>query len=189
VRTEGVGCGFGSSVLAAFLFSACVLAIAWSQQVPSGQTPFVSTAGGYVVDYPSDWHRFPPGSLPTLDIYNFPFSRAGGGVLPDGGASIALVPAPERVASIEDWIKADGGLREEKARSTISLVRPSSREPLRVVEVVSLTGEGMENVDCYFEIPGRLLVGRLSYWPDDPRAKEYRELLHRIIQSARPLVR
>jgi hypothetical protein len=94
--------GAGTNALVALVLSGCFLGSALSQQAPGGQSRFASAVGGYIVDYPSDWHTFPPGNLPTLDIYNFPFSRAGGGVLPDGGASIALVPAPAQITTVEE---------------------------------------------------------------------------------------
>ena len=130
---------------------------------------------------------FPPGNLPTLNIYNFPFSRAGGGVLPDGGAQIAVVPAPARMAAIEDWMRDDHLLGPQESKSTVDLRLLASGETLPITEVVSRDGEGLETVSCYFVLTHHLLVGRVIYWPSDPKAKQYREVLHRVIESIRTL--
>ena len=166
----------------------CLSCGASGEQVQFGFTRFVSKAGGYVAYYPSNWHVFSK-NLPTLNIDNFPFSRAGGGVLPDGGAQIAVVPAPLRIATLEEWITADSLLSRQVSRWSMDLPRPNSAEPLSVTEVESRISEGMAEIDCYFSISGRLLVARLSFWPSDPRAGEYRELLHKIVKSVRPLTR
>jgi hypothetical protein len=165
----------------AFLFLGFFLGTAFSQQSPKGWKRFTSAAGGYVAYYPSNWYRFPPSNSPMLNIYDFPFSRAGGGVLPDGGASIALVPPPPRIATIEDWIKADDLFGRESMNS-VTLQRTLSKKPLPVTEVISPGPEGMENVNCYFDISGKLLVARLEYWKGDPSAMRYRAVLHQLIE-------
>jgi hypothetical protein len=173
---------------AALILAAWVVGNASGQQTPKEWRQFTSVAGGYITHYPSGWHTFPPANLPTLNIYNFPFSRAGGGVLPDGGASIALVPAPARVATLEDWIKADSLTSKQESRSSI-ILRGVGSARLPVVEIVSRSSDDMEYVDCYFEIGGRLLVGRLIYWTGDPSAGKYRQALHEVIEGTRPLAR
>src|SRR5580698_7084434 len=68
---------------------------------------FASSTGGYLVKYPETWHQFPP-RLPTLFIVNFPPSqRAHAVVLPEGGASIAVTPAPIGVSNAEEWYARD----------------------------------------------------------------------------------
>jgi hypothetical protein len=65
---------------------------------------FTSRTGGYVAYFPPSWHMFPPADAPTLNVYSFPFSRAGGGVLAEDGASIAMLAAPKGVGSPQEWI-------------------------------------------------------------------------------------
>jgi hypothetical protein len=185
MKITSINCRVNMNVLAAFLLSGCFLGCAFGQQIPKGWKQFTSAAAGYTAYYPSDWHRFPPENSPMLNVYSFPFSRAGGGVLPDGGASIAIVPAPTRIATVEDWIKADNLLARQESRSSITLQMAVSKKPLPVNEVISQAPEGMENVNCYFEIAGHVLVGRLIYWKGDTNATRLRQVLHGVIESIR----
>jgi hypothetical protein len=169
------------SSLAAFAASGSV---AWQK--------FISKPGGFIAYYHSDWHTFPPPNAPALNVYNFPFSRSGGGVLPAGGASIAILTAPEGVRSQQQWIDLNGKLESELSKEAIFLRRTPSGNPLAVTQIVASSridssSDQFESVACYFEIRRKLFVARLTYWKGDPRAEEYRKTLHNMIQRIRLL--
>lgn len=148
---------------------------------------FISEEGGYIAYYPPGWHVFPPSNAPQMNIYNFPFSRSGGGVLPDGGASIALLTPPTGVASEEQWIDRNSKHEKDQSKELLVLRRAGTETPIQVTQVISRSDgdsseEQFEGVDCYFEISGKLFVARLTYWKGDPKAENYRQTLHGVIQ-------
>ncbi len=148
---------------------------------------FTSIQAGYVVHYPSTW-RVQDRSLPTLYIVNFPSSlRVHAVMLPPGGASIAIMPAPNGVLSAEQWAARDlkPGM-DVVSKANVVLRRRATGTPLDATEV-DLVWERpapeFENLNCYFAISGHLFVGRLTYWRGDSRAAEYRETLHGVVES------
>jgi hypothetical protein len=61
-----------------------------------------------------------------------------------------------------------------------------------VTEIVSQgwgdsAGGQYEDVDCYFEIGGKLFAGRLIYWRGDAKANQHRQALHQMIERMRLL--
>lgn len=152
---------------------------------------FVSVKGGYTVDYPDTWHVMDR-SMPTLYIVNFPPpKRVRAVVLPEEGASIAIVPPPDGVSDAGRWLSRDlKPLTEEVSKTRLDLRTADTREPLDTTEVVlrwGSPGPQFEGVNSYFLASGHLLSARLTYWKGDTRAPEYRETLHRIIESLRPI--
>jgi hypothetical protein len=152
---------------------------------------FTSVQGKYIVDYPSTWHVLER-SLPTLYIVNFPPpQRVHAVTLPQGGASIAVVPPPNGVVGAEQWAARDlkPGM-DLVSKANLVLTKRVAGAPLEVTEV-HLTWERpapeFETVDCYFVISGHLFAGRLTYWKGDSKAAEYRRTLHEVIESLRPL--
>ncbi len=170
------------------LFAALV-AISGAPRLPEWKE-FVSSEGGYVVHYPPTWRRFPPVNAPTLNVYNFPFSRSGGGVLPNGGASIAVLPAPRGVTTVEQWLQLDQAQVSQSVRRPVALRHDGL--VLQAMEVISsvwgdpASGQ-LERTDCYFEIRQRLFVARLEYRKGDPKAVRYRDTLHGIAETLAPL--
>jgi hypothetical protein len=166
----------------------CAACLALSQAPPKGWNRFVSTVGGYAVNYPSSWRLLNP-DLPTLEIVNFPSSQQVRAViLPRNGAMIAIVPAPGGIRSIEDWIKTDFEKTGKVSTSARTLQRTiASKQPLQVTEVSGQWGQDVqetgEDINDYFEISGRLFVARLSYWKGDPNAAQHREVLRTILES------
>lgn len=74
-------------------------------QAPRLQT-FRSTGAqnGFRVRYPASWHRL-GNAGDVLDIVNFPTQKwTSSYELPQAGALISAVPAPEGMPSVEDWI-------------------------------------------------------------------------------------
>jgi len=139
------------------------------------------------VSYPDAWKLLLPGE-PTLEIVNFPPShRVRAVILPPNGALINIAPPQEGVTTIDEWIKRDSAITGTGSRSTIVLLGARSKEPLNATETVSQSLEGQETVSCYFEIPGHILTGNLIYWKGDPKAGQYRHVLHEVIENVRPL--
>jgi hypothetical protein len=99
---------------------------------------FISKEGDYVAYYPAGWHTFPPSNAPFINIYNFPFSRSGGGVLPDGGASIAVLSAPKGVVSVEQWIDRNRRHPQDGSKDVLVLHRVGSEAPIHVTQVVTV---------------------------------------------------
>lgn len=185
---ERVRHNIGSIVLVLLLCGGLTATI-YGQLAPKGWTPFVSTEAGYKTYYPPGWYRFPPLSAATLNIYNYPFERSGGGAIPDHGASIAIVPSPRSVATIDEWINADRRLGRQESKELLSLRRSWSSEPLPVSEVVHEAAEGEESVGCYFQISGHLFVGRLIYWKGDAGAPRLRSVLHEVVGNTSLLIK
>lgn len=164
----------------------CTLFI-WAAPASPRWKQFISKEGGYIAYYPPGWHVFPPSSTPQMVIYNFPFSQSGGGVLPNGGASIALISAPDGVVSEEQWIARNSKREKDQSRELLELRRVGSKVPIQVTQVISQSGadssgEQFAGVDCYFEISGSLFTARLTYWKGDRRADHYIETLHNVIE-------
>jgi hypothetical protein len=165
---------------------------AWAGSGETTWKRFVSKDDGYIAYYPSTWHRFPPLDSMGLNVYNFPFTRSGGGVLPADGASIAVVPSPPGTATVEQWHRED---RRESlrfgTRGVISLRRASSGASLEVTEITLKVWEDggyqMDGIECYFTLPGKLLSIRLQYWKGDPHAEEYRRVLHQMVERIRSI--
>jgi hypothetical protein len=150
---------------------------------------FTSTRARYTVDYPRSWHVLDR-ALPTLYVVNFPPSQSVHAVtLPPGGASIAVVPPPTGVLDAEGWATRDllPG-RKVVSKGNVVLKLRVTGTPLDVTEV-DVAWESpspkFEDLDCYFVISGHLLAGRLTYWQGDSRAAEYRQTLHKVIESLR----
>jgi hypothetical protein len=167
--------------LACLLFLA-LLAIG---QIPKGQSEFVSQQGHYVVRYPKSWYLLQPG-LPTLYISSFPPSRAVRAVIvPENGATISVVPSPDGIKDVEQWIARDGAAMQVKSRGTIVLRKSESDKPLNISQVLFESIEGPDTTRWYFELPGLLLVANLSYWKGDPNAEKHRQVLRDVVESAR----
>jgi len=168
------------------LAATCALFI-WAAPPPPSWKEFLSKDGGYIAYYPSGWHVFPPSNIPQMVIYNFPFSRSGGGVLPNGGASIAVLAPPKGVTSEKQWIDRNGKHAKNQARERLVLRHVRSDAPIQVTQVISRSDDDgsddqFEGVDCYFEISGRLFAARLTYWKGDPKSEDYRQTLHGVVQ-------
>ena len=158
------------------------------QTDPKDWKTFISAKSAYTVRYPGQWHLLEP-ELDTLNIVNFPPSRrVKADVLPSASAMIAIVPAPESIRSIDDWIEADGKSRRQG--KSISLDIPTSNgEPLRVLEVNSEWGDASDarrETSCYFRLSRRLFVARLTCWKNDSRMPELKSLLHELIATITP---
>ena len=165
-----------------------LVTIAICQQVPKGWKQFVSATGGWSANYPESWtiFPFPPNNKSTLDIVNFPPSRRVAAViLPSGGARINLSPSPTGVKTVEQWIEHNRLVEKIASRDSLNL--RIANEPLQVVEVTYEAAEGQENVDCYFETSGRLMVGRVIYWKGDRNFGKLRQTLHEVIESFKPV--
>ena len=151
---------------------------------------FTSTAGRYVVEYPSNWHVVLR-SLPTLYIENLPPAQHVRAVLPKGGVSISVVPPRAGILDAEQWAARDLKPRMTRlSKSSFVLKSRTTGGSLDITEVVlawGLPGAEYERVDCYFTVSGRLYAGRLTYWKGDARAPEYRQTLHAVIESLKPL--
>lgn len=144
--------------------------------------------------YPPGWYVFPPLNAPEMNIYNFAFSRSGGAVLPNGGASIALLTPPKGIASEEQWIDRNSKHEKDQAKERLVLRHAGSDAPIQVTQVISRSdgdgsGEQFEGVDCYFEMSGKLFAARLTYWKGDPKSENYRQTLHGVIQRVTLLKR
>jgi hypothetical protein len=184
-----LGCGSRRRSLGILLVLAWFAGRAYGQHIPRGWRQFVSVKGGYIAYFPKSWHLLEPG-LPTLDIANFPPSRmVRAVVVPDGGATISIVPPPQGVTTIEQWVGRDSRVTRVQSRRSITLQVPDSTEPLGIEEVIYLSTEGPDTVSWYFGISGRLLVANLSYWFGDPNATKFREVLREVVQTVRPLER
>jgi len=176
---------------AAFVTAACGAAGApRPTPLAEGWKEFVSVSAGYVAYYPPSW-RLLGADLPTLYVVNFPASRQErGNLLPPGGASIAVVPPRRPTNSIDAWIAHDIRGTNERIRSAIQLKRAVSGTSIQVTEVVStwgLRGDENESMGCYFEISGKLLAVQLDYLRGDQNARQYAEVLHRIVEEIRLL--
>lgn len=159
-------------------------------RTPQGWKQFTSVAGGYIAYYPEPWQIFLLSGQPNLDIVNFPPSqRVRAVILPANGARIYVGPPPEGIATIAQWIDHDIRADEVESKNSVILRSANSKEPLTVTEVVSQSLEGQESVACYVNISGRLLVGRVTYWKGDSNATQHRQVLHRVMESIRPLAR
>jgi len=114
-------------------------------------------------------------------------------VLPEGGASIAVLPAPARVLDAEQWAAQDlKPLMNQASKAKVPLQSlASGGASLEITEVVLGWGSRpeFEQVNCYFTVSGKLFAARLIYRKGDARAEEYRRTLHELIQSLRPLAR
>ncbi len=105
-----------------------------------------------------------------------------------------MLAAPKGVGSPQQWIDRNARSQIAQTRTEITLHRAGSGAALRVIEVVAVSWSDSdsyqyEDVDCYFEIEGKLFAGRLVYWRGDPKANERRQTLHRIIERMRLLER
>jgi hypothetical protein len=187
--TTDAGRRTGAREIRLLLCLAGFTGIAFSQQIPKGWREFVSVEGGYIAYFPKSWHVLPP-SLPTLYICNFPPSRTVRAVIvPENGAMISIVPPPEGVTSIEQWVRRDSEVTRVQSRNSITLQRAESTAPLRIEEVISLSIEGPDTVSWYFELSGHLLTANLSYWNGDRNAKKHREVLREMVERIRTLRR
>ncbi len=170
-------------IMLPLVYAACG---AFGQPSVAGWHKFVSTVASYVVYYPESWYILQP-DLRTLYIINFPPSqRVKAVVLPEGGASIAIVPPPNGATTIEEWIRRDGTTRTRVSRVFLTITTMASSKPLPVTEVMSQWGdtrEESEEVDSYFEISGHLFGARLIYWKGDPSREEYRRVLHKMLET------
>lgn len=105
---------------------------------PSSQSATFTgrTAGqdSFTVRYPRSWHRLGHAG-DVLDIVNFPPERwTPGFVLPQKGAMITVVPAPEGIPSIENWIAKVSAQFRLLARSEIRIANSRPGACARVVE-------------------------------------------------------
>jgi hypothetical protein len=103
-----------------------------------------------------------------------------------------MLAAPKGVGSSQQWIDRNARSQMAQTRTEITLHRAGSAAPIQVIEVVSAgwsdsASNQYQDVDCYFEIEGRLFAGRLEYWRGDPKANERRQTLHRMIERMRLL--
>lgn len=164
----------------------CTTATAWKT---AAWKTYVSKEGGYIAFYPSSWHTFPPRQASTLMVFNFPFSRAGGGVLPDYGASIAVAPSPRQFSTLDQWLQFDRTGKRLGSRNVMTLRRVISGAELEVTEIASVVwedgGNELDGFDWYFEISGMLFSARLTYWKGDTRAEQYRQVMREMVERVR----
>jgi hypothetical protein len=157
--------------------------------IPKGWREFVSEEGGYIAYYPRSWHFLGP-KLPTLYIATFPFSKViTGTIIPGWGATISIVPPPAGVTTISEWIKRDRAVMPVESEKSFTVQRPPPKPPLHVTEVTFEPIEGVGGVNWYFDLSGRLLVARLSYYKGNPKADRYRQALLDMVRLIAPLAR
>jgi hypothetical protein len=154
---------------------------------PGDLQDFVSVQAGYAAHFPKSWHVLEP-TMPTLYISSFPPFRAARAVIvPENGATISIVPPPEGVSGIKDWINRDSGPRGGISRAEIQVLNANSKSTLPITEIVRESIDGPDTVSWYFEFSGHLLKANLTYWSGDHSAGKYRQVLRNIVQTLTPI--
>ena len=171
-------------VLAAAVFGCCVAADAL--------VTYRDEALRYEVKYPAAWRVLPKNK--GFQIASYPASEAPkGGFPPHGGALIMVHSPPQRTQreralamTLRGWIDYElaWAEREGENPSVRHLrVEAGCTETRTTPEIGPNVRE--ENLACYFESGGRLFAMALAYWPEDPKAAEYRKVYEDVIRSFR----
>lgn len=169
-------------VAASCLVIACAPGGAVRLDAASEWRTFTSPEGDFTAAFPKNWNILPP-LRSALDIVSFPLSkRERGSIIPQGGARVVLLERPIAVPDMETWVRLSGVANDEVSRSSVVLRNGTSTHELRATEILSEWADGdirYQNVDCYFEVSGRLFSARLT----DSKAAEYRRVLHGVVES------
>ena len=163
-------------------------------QRPEQPDRFVSKKYGFSVEIPHGWYAATGGDTPFY--FNFPPEKAlGQGNLPDGGATLNIVPQDElpgrrHSASIAEWIAED--TRQGKKLSTGKVDVPATTEITEAklaswnLPTFSPDDEAQHETSIYFTFRGRRFSIHLIYLLSDPAASKYEELLINVLRSIRP---
>jgi hypothetical protein len=153
---------------------------------------FHSDQYGYTLNYPSDWFKnsLAP-STGLFDIINFPPSRAAHAVfLPPTGAEITVTPIEARQGptdprssarrevphTLEEWIAIATRGEEVELRRDLTI---GGRPP--VIEIRMKAADGLEVLDWYFSLRGRLFNARLLCWVGNSEFEGLRRVLEQIV--------
>jgi hypothetical protein len=149
---------------------------------------FSSRSANYDVEYPATWTPVLR-SLPTLYIVNFPPSkRVRAIVLPEGGASIAVVSAPTGVSNSEQWLARDAKpLTQIVSVSKVAISAPNGAhvDTMEALLTWPVPNPMFEGVNSYIAVGGHLFSGRLTYLKGDANAPQYLDTLRRVLGSLR----
>ena len=169
-----------------------ILFLACPAQSADGLRTFRSKSSGYEVQYPISWYGDATGTTDTLNIDNFPASKAIRAVhIPAGGAEIMLAPAEaggrrEKPRTLEAWVEMDNPRNSSLAKRTFDIEGP--RRMLSIIEVKKqccAVPPFFESVHWYFEFEGRLFGALLTYWKDDQNVDKLRETLKQVVLTLR----
>lgn len=178
------------------MLAALVIAVhAQSHSQPSEQANrFVSKKYGFSVEIPRGWYAATGGDTPFY--FNFPPAKAlGQGNLPDGGATLNIVPQDElpgrrHNAPITEWIAED--TRQSNRLSISKIEAPASSEVTEAklaswnLPTFSPDDEAQHETSIYFNFRERRFAIHLIYLLSDPAGPKYEALLISVFRSIRP---
>lgn len=152
---------------------------------------FRSDRYGYTVDYPSDWfmNSLAP-ARDLFDIINFPRSKAVHAVfLPPNGAEISVTPIearqgptdPRSSARREDPHKLEEWIAIATRGQQVELERDLKVHGLAITEIRMKGADGLEALDWYFSLRGRLFSARLLCWAGNSKFEELRQILEGVV--------
>lgn len=173
------------------IFAAASLSVIPLRPASVSVTTFKSQSEGYTVEYPDAWYRNPSRLTDTLDVQNFPPSKAVHGLhIPGGGAEIEIASwrtARNGRGTVEELIKADTAHQKVLAKRDINVSLSSGAARAIEVREEADVGSGPleEALIWYFPLEDKWFEAQLVYWQGDPNSEKYLQTMRQIVLSLR----
>jgi len=180
-----------ASFIRRLIFAAALLTVIPLWPASISLKTFTSQSEGYIVEYPDTWYRNPSRLSDTLDVQNFPPSKAVHGLhIPGGGAEIEIASwrtARNGRSTVEEWIKGDTAHQKVLAKREINVSLFSGvTRAIEVREEADVSpGPLEEAVIWYFALQDKWFEAQLVYWRGDPNAEKYLQTMRQIVSSLR----
>ena len=157
---------------------------------------YLSIRYGFSVPVPPAWFVSTKDNTPFY--FNFiPSSSRGGGSLPIGGATLNIVaqddlPSRRGRETLSSWAETDADSGDARSLVERAAIFPSETNVERALWTAfdlkrySPDDQAQHQVNIYWEFRNHLFATHLIYLNGDPHAKDYNQLLDRVMRGIRP---